>query len=76
MPAHGRRREGDLNMKYDWDKLTEQQKIKAAQQEIGLATHNGTTKDDLLNILRWLWDKFEVTEECEQSGMEGQEDFA
>jgi len=48
-------------MKYDWDKMTEQQKIKAAQEEIRLATHNGTTKDDLLNILRWLWDKFEVT---------------
>ena len=48
-------------MKYDWDKLTEQQKIKACQREIDLVTHNATTKDDLLNILRWLWDKFEVT---------------
>jgi hypothetical protein len=61
-------------MKYNWDKMTEQQKIKAAQQEIDLATHNGTTKDDLLNILRWLWDKFEVvTEESKQSALEGQE---
>ena len=40
--------------------MTEQQKIKACQEEIDLITHNATTKDDLLNILRWLWDKFEV----------------
>ena len=48
-------------MKYKWETMTEQQKIKATQQEIWFCTHNGTTKDDLLNILRWLWDKFEVT---------------
>jgi hypothetical protein len=47
-------------MKYDWNKMTEQQKIKAVQEEIDLETHNGTTKDDLINILRWLWDKFEI----------------
>jgi hypothetical protein len=47
-------------MKYNWSAMTEQQKIKACQEEIDLITHNGTTKDDLLNILRWLWDKFEV----------------
>ena len=49
--------------KYAWDKMTEQQKIKACQEEIRLATHNGATKDDLLNILRWLWDKFEIVED-------------
>jgi hypothetical protein len=49
-------------MKYNWDKLTETQKIKATQREIELVTHNGTTKEDLLNIIRWLWDKFEVEE--------------
>jgi len=60
--------------KYNWDKMTEQQKIKACQEEIRLATHNGTTKDDLLNILRWLWDKFEVVDEDkrQQSALEGQ----
>lgn len=47
-------------MKYNWESMSEQQKIKAAQEEINLVIHNGTTKDDLLNILRWLWDKFEV----------------
>jgi hypothetical protein len=61
-------------MKYNWDKMTEQQKIKAVQHEIDLETHNGTTKDDLLNIIRWLWDKFEVVEvnDCKESALEGQ----
>jgi hypothetical protein len=61
-------------MKYNWDKMTEQQKIKAVQHEIDLETHNGTTKDDLLNIIRWLWDKFEVVEvnDCKESTLEGQ----
>ena len=54
-------------MKYNWDKMTEQQKINAAQMELDLETHNGTTKDDLLNILRWLWDKFEVVEVDERT---------
>lgn len=64
-------------MKYNWDKMTEQQKIKAVQHEIDLETRNGTTKDDLLNIIRWLWDKFEVVEvnDCKESTLEGQEDF-
>uniref|UniRef100_A0A6H2A389 Uncharacterized protein n=1 Tax=viral metagenome TaxID=1070528 RepID=A0A6H2A389_9ZZZZ len=57
-------------MKYNWDNMTEQQKIKAVQEEIGLDTHNGTTKDDLLNILKWLWDKFEVVKEDAQRGEE------
>lgn len=50
----------DKHMLYDWDKMTEEQKIRAVQREMELVTHMGTTKDDLLNMLRWLWDKFEV----------------
>lgn len=49
-------------MKYNWNNMTEQQKIRATEHEIRLVTHNGTTKEDLINILRWLWDKFEVEE--------------
>jgi hypothetical protein len=49
-------------MKWNWENMTEGQKIRAVQQEISLVTHNATTKDDLLNMLRWLWDKFEVEE--------------
>lgn len=53
-------------MKYqNWNELSESQKIKAAQSEINLVTHNGTTKDDLLNIVKWLWNKFEVEEQKE-----------
>lgn len=50
-------------MKYNWEAMTEEQKIEAVQRELGLITHMGTTKDDLLNMLRWLWDKFEVVKE-------------
>lgn len=53
-------------MKYNWEKLTEQQKIKAAQTEVWHVTHNGTTKDDLINILRWLWDKFEIVNQADK----------
>lgn len=64
-------------MKYNWSKMSEQQRIKAVQRELDLETHNGTTKDDLLNIIRWLWDKFEVVEvdDRKESTLEGQEDF-
>lgn len=51
-------------MKYpSWDEYTESQKIRAVEREISLVTHNGTTKDDLLNIVKWLWDKFEAERE-------------
>lgn len=49
-------------MKYDWERMTEEQKIKATQHEVTLETHNGTTKDDMINIIKWLWDKFYVVE--------------
>ena len=53
-------------MKYqNWEKLSESQKIKATQDEVNLVTHNGTTKDDLLNIVKWLWNKFEVEHQKE-----------
>lgn len=42
-------------MKYpSWDTYTDEQKIDALKHELSLATHNGTTKDDLLVILRWM----------------------
>lgn len=42
-------------MKYpNWDAYTDEQKDKAVAEELRLETHNGTTKDDLLNIIRYL----------------------
>lgn len=42
-------------MKYqNWDGYTDEQKNKAVAEELRLETHNGTTKDDLLNIIRYL----------------------
>lgn len=46
--------------RYHWEKMTEQDKIQAVAQEMGLVTHMWITKDDLVNMLRWLWDKFEI----------------
>ena len=50
-------------MKYDWDNMSETQKIKATEEEVRFATHNGTTKEDLINIFRWLWEEFEICKE-------------
>jgi hypothetical protein len=44
-------------MKYYWDKMTREQKDKAVKWELELVTHNGTTKDDLLNMVRYLSEK-------------------
>ena len=41
-------------MKYNWESMTDEQKARAIKRELELETHNGTTKDDLLNMLRWL----------------------
>lgn len=46
---------GGRTMKYpNWDGYTDEQKDKAVAEELRLETHNGTTKDDLLNIIRYL----------------------
>lgn len=49
-------------MKYDWVNATDEQKINAVKHELSLITHMGTTKDDLLNMLKWLWEKFEAAD--------------
>jgi hypothetical protein len=42
-------------MKYqNWDTYTDEMKQKAAEAESLLDTHNGTTKDDLINIMCYL----------------------
>lgn len=64
-------------MLYNWELMTESQKIHAVETELKKIIRNATTKQDLVNMLRWLWDKFEVeqveevplpaTEEIKQS---------
>lgn len=44
-------------MKYNWESMTDEQKATAIKRELELDTHNGTTKDDLLNMLRWLYEE-------------------
>ena len=42
-------------MKYpNWEDYTDEQKQNAVKQELRLDTHNGTTKDDLLIIIRYM----------------------
>lgn len=50
-------------MKYDnWETMSETAKVKAVQHELSLETHNGTTKGDLLLMLKWIFDQFDVVE--------------
>ena len=52
-------------MKYpkeQWLEKPEDIKIQTIQDELELETHNGTTKEDLLMMLRWLFDQFDVVE--------------
>jgi hypothetical protein len=53
---------GGIKMKYLWDKMTDEQKENAIKEEMWFVTHIGTTKDDLLNMVRWLWDKVDKKE--------------
>ncbi len=53
-------------MRYNWDAMTDAQKIKCIDHELSLYTHMGVTKDDLINMIRYMRDQFEV-EETEES---------
>ena len=50
-------------MKYNWSEMNEEQKLKAFRDEAELETHNGTTKEDLVNILKFVWDNCELETE-------------
>jgi acyl carrier protein len=54
-----RRKDGEP-VKYNWDEMNEQQKLKAFKEEAELVTHNGTTKQDLVNILKFVWHNCEI----------------
>ena len=56
-------------MKYNWEAMNDQQKLNAVQKELKLVTHMATTKDDLLNMVRWLFDNFEAAEAEEVTGI-------
>lgn len=45
-------------MKYPfWNEYDDERKWKVIEQEIELETHNGTTKDDLLNMMLFMRDQ-------------------
>lgn len=46
----------------NWNDLPDEKKIVAIKMELELATHMATTKDDLIDMLRFLWERFEVQE--------------
>lgn len=41
-------------MKYNWGNMTDADKFKAVEEEMDLVTHMGTTKDDFIEIMRFL----------------------
>lgn len=41
-------------MKYNWAEMDYTQKMRAVEEEMRLTTHNGTTKDDLVEVMRFL----------------------
>lgn len=47
-------------MHYNWDKMTDTQKIQAIDKELSFETHMGVTKDDLMNMIRYMRGQFEV----------------
>ena len=52
-------------MKYNWETMNDDSTYQAFKHEAELETHNGTTKQDLVNIIKWLWNRFDYTVECE-----------
>ena len=52
-------------MKYNnWNEMSDAQKYEVFKKEADLETHNATTKDDLVNIVKWLWNRFDYEETC------------
>ncbi len=49
-------------MKYDWCNMTEEEKRLAVKCEMVLVTHNGTTKDDFINIMKFQQKEIESLE--------------
>lgn len=44
--------------------FTDEQKAIAIHQVVNMATHNAIKKDDMLEVIRFLWDKlYEIEEE-------------
>lgn len=48
----------------NWDKMTATEKMKAIEEELGLITHMGTTKDALIEAMRYLYDQFKQYEKA------------
>jgi hypothetical protein len=41
-------------LKYNWETMTDDQKRAAVAEELRLVTHMGTTKDDFIEIMKFL----------------------
>lgn len=55
-------------MKYNWDNFNDDTKRLAVKREMELVTHNGTTKDDFVNIMRFQQQEIERLEEFSGCG--------
>lgn len=50
-----------------WESAPDETKYKTISEELRLITHNGLTKDDLLMMLRWIFDQYNKINNFEQS---------
>lgn len=48
------------------DKFTDEEKAEAIYLVMNMATHNYLTKADLLNVIKWLWNRFYEYVEVEE----------
>ena len=59
------------------DKYSENEKLTAIKEVLGMPTHNGVTKDQILSAFRWLYEwaveEVEPEEAEEQSRSRGEE---
>ena len=51
-------------MKYNWAIMTDDEKLRAVEREMELETHNGTTKEDFVEIMKFLHAKLAVADKA------------
>lgn len=49
-------------MRYDWNRMTPDNKWTAIERELEMVTHNGITKDDLMEMISFLYGHYRIQE--------------
>ena len=48
----------------DWTELSDEEKITAIERELKLITHNGISKEELVEMIRFAWSMKGVCPKC------------